>query len=64
MAPETTSGREPFIHLVNMTGDTSETTIKLLLRGFSIEDIRQQEKIIASIDKIDRWFYLQLSESD
>jgi tripeptide aminopeptidase len=49
MAPETTSGREPFIHLVNMSGDTSETNIKLLLRGFSIEDIRQQEKIIASI---------------
>ena len=49
MAPETTRGREPFIHPLNMTGNTGEATINLILRGFSIEDIRQHEKIIASI---------------
>lgn len=49
MSPEHTSGREAFIHPINIKGDVNTTTVNLILRGFSIEDIEHEKEIILSI---------------
>ena len=49
MAPETTSGYQPFIHPVSIQGSVLTSTIKLILRSFSTEDLHKQKKMLESI---------------
>ncbi|MBF0441666.1 MAG: peptidase T, partial [Oligoflexales bacterium] len=48
-SPENTSMREPFIHPLIARGDVSEFTVDLIIRGFSLDDIERQKKMIMSI---------------
>lgn len=39
-APETTSGREGYIHPISIKGNTSETEVTLLIRDFELEQLK------------------------
>ena len=47
--PETTEQREGYIHVHNIKGSVDETIIKLLLRDFEMDGIKESEKILQSI---------------
>jgi tripeptide aminopeptidase len=44
--PETTEGRQGFIHPTSIHGDTSSAEVKMLLRAFSLSEIKRFEEII------------------
>lgn len=46
MAPETTSGHEGFIAVMNISGGIEKATVELLLRSFYIEEIEKEKEII------------------
>ncbi len=46
MAPETTSGKEPFMHPYIIEGGVPEVKIKILLRSFHTPDLKEQAKIL------------------
>ena len=52
-APETTEGREPYLHPTDMTGNVAEAEVKFLLRAFddeAIDRLRQTlETIVAEV---------------
>ena len=41
--PETTEGREPYLHPYIVSGDVSKVELKVLVRAFSIEKLEQRE---------------------
>ena len=52
MSPERTCGREPFIHIVGISGGSEEVTVSMILRSFVREDIEREEKIILNIIEV------------
>jgi tripeptide aminopeptidase len=46
MSPETTSGREGYVHLHAITGTVEETVLKLLVRDFTVEGLKEKEEMI------------------
>jgi tripeptide aminopeptidase len=46
LSPETTSGREGYVHPHGITGGIEETTIRFLLRSFHVEELREQEALL------------------
>ncbi|MGC4000967.1 MAG: peptidase T [Anaeromyxobacter sp.] len=51
MAPETTAGREPFIHPHGASGEEAQATLRLLLRDFETEGLTRQRKLLQQIVK-------------
>ncbi|HET9554703.1 MAG TPA: peptidase T [Anaeromyxobacteraceae bacterium] len=49
MAPETTEGREPFIHPHGAEGAEARATLKLLLRDFETEGLARQRALLERI---------------
>ncbi len=49
MAPETTSGRDGFMHPYIIEGGVPEVTIKILLRSFHTPDLKEQAKILRNV---------------
>lgn len=49
--PETTEGREGFIHPMHIEGNTSETTIKGIVRDFTVEGLEKLEEIAKNTGK-------------
>jgi tripeptide aminopeptidase len=49
MAPETTRGREQFLHPYVLEGGVPEAKIKILLRSFVTEDLAQQAELLQGI---------------
>ena len=49
MAPETTADREGYIHPVSMEGGVEEVKVKLILRDFAEEALKEQHKILSEI---------------
>jgi tripeptide aminopeptidase len=49
MLPELTEGRDGFIHATEMTGGSSEMTIKLILRDFELDGLAQKGAILQSV---------------
>lgn len=53
--PETTEGREPYLHPYVGSGDVSKAELKVLVRAFSVEKLEAQEdalrKVIADVQK-------------
>jgi len=49
MAPETTSGREQFLHPYVLEGGVPEAKIKILLRSFVTADLAEQGKLLKGI---------------
>ncbi len=41
--PETTEGREPYLHPYRVEGDVSKVTVKFLVRAFTAEELRERE---------------------
>ncbi|MFL9503823.1 peptidase T [Rhodopseudomonas palustris] len=46
MQPEVTDGREGFIHATEMTGGSSDMTIKFILRDFELDGLAQKGEIL------------------
>jgi len=44
--PETTEEREPYLHPYQIQGDVSKTTIKFLVRAFTVEELKGLEKLL------------------
>jgi len=49
LAPETTSGRQPFLHPYVLEGGVAQSKIKILLRSFVTKDLARQAKILQGI---------------
>ncbi|OGR60967.1 MAG: peptidase T [Elusimicrobia bacterium GWA2_69_24] len=49
MAPETTSGYEPYIHPHDIHGSTGKTVLKFLLRDFKTAGLAKQKRILERI---------------
>jgi tripeptide aminopeptidase len=44
--PETTEGREPYLHPYQIQGDVSKTVIKFLVRAFTSEELKGLERVL------------------
>jgi tripeptide aminopeptidase len=42
--PETTEGREPYLHPYTLAGDVSNAELKVLVRAFATEELEEREK--------------------
>ncbi|HVO17896.1 MAG TPA: peptidase T [Anaeromyxobacter sp.] len=51
MAPETTEGREPFVHPHHAEGEEAEATLHLLLRDFDTGGLTRQRRLLERIVK-------------
>jgi tripeptide aminopeptidase len=51
MAPETTEGREPFVHPHHAEGEEARATLRLLLRDFETKGLARQRRLLAGIVK-------------
>lgn len=49
MAPETTQGREPFIHPMAMTGTVEKASVRMILRDFNTPGLDTQKEILETI---------------
>ncbi|WP_460273939.1 peptidase T [Celeribacter sp. ULVN23_4] len=49
MTPETTDGREGFIHATDMVGGSSEMKIRFILRDFEREDLEAKGKLLREV---------------
>lgn len=49
MTPETTDGREGFIHITDMNGGSSEMEIKLILRDFELEGLAAKGDLLRKV---------------
>lgn len=57
MSPETTEKREGYIHPYHFTGNVEETAIKILIRDFTNEGLKEKEDFIENIVKKTREKY-------
>ncbi len=51
LSPESTSGKEGFVHPVTVNGTIEETKIKFIIRDFTDEKLKEHEEILHSIVK-------------
>ncbi len=49
LSPETTEGREGYVHLHGITGSVEETVLKYLIRDFSVEGLKEKEALLQKI---------------
>ena len=49
MTPETTDGRQGFIHLTDMNGGSSEMELKFILRDFELEGLAQKGELLRKV---------------
>lgn len=49
MTPETTKGKEGFIHITDMSGDAAEVTIGLIIRDFEREGLAQKGDVLRTV---------------
>ncbi|UCE58292.1 MAG: peptidase T [Phycisphaerales bacterium] len=49
LAPETEAGRDGFMHPYMLEGDVTKATIRILLRSFVTEELREQAKILKNV---------------
>jgi len=47
--PETTEGRQPYLHPYDIRGDVSKVELKFLVRAFTEEELHQQEATLSRI---------------
>ena len=56
-APETTEGREGYLHPYGLTADVAKSTLKVLIRGFTDEDIEMRKTFLLSLcDRVKQRF--------
>jgi tripeptide aminopeptidase len=49
LSPETTEGREGYVHLHGITGSVGETVLKYLIRDFTVEGLEEKETLLQRI---------------
>jgi len=49
MTPETTGGRQGFIHVTDMNGGSSEMELKFILRDFELEGLAQKGELLRKV---------------
>jgi tripeptide aminopeptidase len=49
MTPETTDGREGYIHLHSMTGSVEKTVLRYLVRDFTTEGLQEKEMLMKTV---------------
>ena len=49
LTPETTSGRQGFLHIVGMSGSAAEMTIDIILRDFEREGLAAQGELLNKV---------------
>lgn len=49
LTPETTEGRDGFIHPVNFNATLEQATVKLIIRDFKVEGLHEKEKLLQAI---------------
>lgn len=49
MTPETTSGRQGFVHVVDMTGTSTQMVIRLILRDFEREGLEAKGQMVRDV---------------
>ncbi len=49
MTPETTKGREGFVHVVDMTGGSTEMVIRLILRDFELDGLEAKGQMVRDV---------------
>jgi tripeptide aminopeptidase len=49
LSPETTEGREGYVHPNSITGSVEKTTIKFLIRDFTIEGLKHHEEVLRAL---------------
>jgi tripeptide aminopeptidase len=47
--PETTTGREGFVHVYQMTGSSSEATLQFILRDFELDGLRSHGALVQRV---------------
>jgi tripeptide aminopeptidase len=47
--PETTEGREPYLHPIGFSGDVNKAEIKFLVRAFTEEELSEREDVLKAI---------------
>ena len=60
MTPETTAGREGYIHLHSMSGSVEKTVLRYLVRDFSVEGLEEKETLLRTVLAALRKKYPQL----
>ena len=49
LSPETTENRQGYVHPNNLTGTVEETTIKFLIRDFTVQGLKQHEQFLKGL---------------
>jgi tripeptide aminopeptidase len=49
LLPETTDGRQPYLHPYSMSGEVASAQLKLLVRAFSDDELREREDVLRGI---------------
>lgn len=49
LSPETTEKREGYVHPNNITGGVEQTTIKFLIRDFTVQGLREKEELLEKL---------------
>jgi tripeptide aminopeptidase len=49
LLPETTEGREPYLHPYIASGDVTKVELKVLVRAFSVEKLNEREDFLKSV---------------
>jgi tripeptide aminopeptidase len=47
--PETTEGRQPYLHAYGVSGDVASAQVKLLVRAFTDQELREREEVLRQI---------------
>ena len=47
--PETTDGRQPYLHPYSLSGDVSSAQLRLLVRAFTDDELRERENVLRDI---------------
>jgi tripeptide aminopeptidase len=49
--PETTEGRQPYLHPFSLTGDVTRAELKLLVRAFTEEELEAREEVLRVLQR-------------
>ena len=49
LLPETTDGRQPYLHPYSISGEVASTQLKLLVRAFGDDELREREDVLRGI---------------
>lgn len=49
LSPETTEGREGFVHCVAINGNEEQTTLKFIIRDFEVEKLKEYEDFLTEL---------------